>query len=243
MWGSLNVPFDVDFEEHPGYEPRFTRIPLILSQATFAVNVIWAGPNRVLRSVLAEFIGVHRAKHIDVVPIDAEISTDWNQFEVVWKNDTALEHDKASSIQEARTFISDTDNDTPLLVIFVGDGVSDLTPYENMTFFFSCRGLRSEEYSKNKTSPTSFSRLLKTSNEASRITVDGRSEKETGIPKFYNPRLAFFQPHPHEPHNFHCRANFRGRISNTSSVPTLNCIFETAMAKDIPDVRRGESLL
>ena len=222
MWGSLNVPFDVDFEEHPGYEPRFTRIPLILSQATFAVNVIWAGPNRVLRSVLAEFIGVHRAKHIDVVPIDAEISTDWNQFEVVWKNDTALEHDKASSIQEARTLISDT---------------------ENMTFFFSCRGLRSEEYSKNKTSPTSFSRLLKTSNEASRITVDGRSEKETGIPKFYNPRLAFFQPHPHEPHNFYCRVNFRGRISNTSSVPTLNCIFETAMAKDIPDVRRGESLL
>jgi hypothetical protein len=52
------------------------------------------------RRVLDEFVR-EQARHIYIIANDAYISEDGSEWKVVWKDNTALERDKASSIQEA----------------------------------------------------------------------------------------------------------------------------------------------
>jgi 2-hydroxy-3-keto-5-methylthiopentenyl-1-phosphate phosphatase len=124
MWGSLNVRFDDGFREFHDFCIK-RRIPF---------NVISAGLKPVLRRVLDEFLG-EEAKHIDIVANDALISADGKEWKVVWKDDTALGHDKAASIQEARAQASDSESDDqPPMIVFIGDGVSDLPAAREGTF-------------------------------------------------------------------------------------------------------------
>jgi 2-hydroxy-3-keto-5-methylthiopentenyl-1-phosphate phosphatase len=129
MWGSLNVPFDDGFvvmKERLEMDPDFREFHDFCIKRKIPFNVISAGLKPVLRRVLDEFLG-DEAKHIDIVANDAEISADGSEWKVVWKDDTALGHGKAASIQEARAQASDSDSDDqPPLIIFIGDGVSDL---------------------------------------------------------------------------------------------------------------------
>src|SRR5579862_6012345 len=129
MWGSLNVPFDDGFEvmkQRLEMDPDFQEFHEFCLKRKIPFNVISAGLKPVLRRVLDEFVG-DQAHHIDIVANDAEISEDGSEWKVVWKDDTALGHDKAASIQEARAQATeDSDDEQPPLIIFIGDGVSDL---------------------------------------------------------------------------------------------------------------------
>ena len=56
-------------------------------------NVISAGIKPVLRRVLDEFVG-EQTRYIDIIANEANISEDGNEWNVVWKDDTVLGHDK-----------------------------------------------------------------------------------------------------------------------------------------------------
>jgi 2,3-diketo-5-methylthio-1-phosphopentane phosphatase len=193
MWGSLNVPFEDGFEvmkERLEMDPDFEEFHKFCIKRHIPFNVISAGLKPVLRRLLDEFIGEPAARHIDIVANDAKISEDGSEWKVVWKDDTDLGHDKAASIQEARAQASDNDDDQPPLIIFIGDGVSDLPAARECDVLFARRGLRLEEYCvEHKISYIPFDTFKDIHSEVSRITKDDRkSKKETGIPKFYNPR-------------------------------------------------------
>jgi HAD superfamily phosphoserine phosphatase-like hydrolase len=137
MWGSLNVPFDDGFEvmkERLEMDPDFREFHDFCIKRHIPFNVISAGLKPVLRRVLDEFLG-EEAKHIDIVANDALISADGTEWKVVWKDDTALGHDKAASIQEVRAQASNSESDEqPPMIIFIGDGVSDLPAAREGTF-------------------------------------------------------------------------------------------------------------
>ena len=142
MWGSLNVPFDDGFEvmkETMAMDPDFQEFHRFCLKRCIPFNVISAGLKPVLRRVLDEFIGEHQAKHIDIVANDVEISEDGSEWKVVWKDDTDLGHDKAASIQEARALVWDVDDDQSPLIIFIGDGVSDLPAARECDVLFARR--------------------------------------------------------------------------------------------------------
>jgi len=192
MWGSLNVPFDDGFEVMKArldIDPDFEEFHEFCLKRRIPFNVISAGLKPVLRRVLDEFIG-EQAQHIDIVANDAHISEDGSEWKVVWKDDTALGHDKAASIQEARAQASEVDDDQPPLIIFIGDGVSDLPAARECDVLFARRGLRLEEYCiEHNISYIPFDTFKDIQHEVARITKDDRkTKKETGIPKFYNPR-------------------------------------------------------
>lgn len=196
MWGSLNVPFDDGFvvmKDTMEMDPDFQEFHRYCLKRHIPFNVISAGLKPVLHRVLAEFIGEHQAKHIDIVANDADISADGSDWKVLWKDDTALGHDKAASIQEARALASDADEEAPPMIIFIGDGVSDLPAARECDVLFARRGLRLEEYCKeHNISYIPFDTFKDIQREVSRIVKDDkRSNKETGIPKFYNPRFVF----------------------------------------------------
>ena len=185
MWGSLNVPFDDGFEvmkERLQMDPDFQDFHGFCVEHHIPFNIISAGLKPVLRRVLDEFVG-EQARHIDIVANDAHISDDGSEWKVVWKDDTALGHDKAASIQEARAQASDSDDNQPPMIIFIGDGVSDLPAARECDVLFARRGLRLEEYCiEHNISHIPFDTFKDIEREVASIIKDNRkAKKETNI--------------------------------------------------------------
>jgi 2,3-diketo-5-methylthio-1-phosphopentane phosphatase len=196
MWGSLNVPFDDGFEvmkERLEMDPDFQEFHDFCIARKIPFNVISAGLKPVLRRVLDEFVG-DQARHIDIVANDAEISADGSEWKVLWKDNTDLGHDKAASIQEARLQASEVDDEQPPLIIFIGDGVSDLPAARECDVLFARRGLRLEEYCiEHDIKYIPFDTFKDIQREVAHIVSDDqKAKKETGMPKFYNPRFVSF---------------------------------------------------
>jgi 2,3-diketo-5-methylthio-1-phosphopentane phosphatase len=234
MWGSLKVSFDDGFEvmkERLQMDPGFQEFHDFCIKRRIPFNIISAGVKPVLRRVLDEFVG-EQARHIDIIANDAHISEDGSEWKVVWKDDTALGHDKAASIQHARGQASDTDGDQPPMIIFIGDGVTDLPAARECDVLLARRGLRLEEYCiEHNIAHIPFDTFRDIQAEVARIVKDGRkSTKETDIPKFRNPRL----DHNHLLHSDLRRANFWRRISSQKGIPSLKSLFVLRSSKIFP---------
>ncbi|KAK9468123.1 2,3-diketo-5-methylthio-1-phosphopentane phosphatase [Lipomyces arxii] len=152
MWGSLNVKFDKSMEamnEHLEIDPDFAEFHEFCVRESIPFNVISAGLKPVLRGVLNQFLGHQTAKRIDIISNDAEISEDGSQWKVLWRHDSKLGHDKSLSIKECRSQLrKHLPGGKSPLIIFCGDGVSDLPAAREADVLFARAGLRLEEYCK-----------------------------------------------------------------------------------------------
>ncbi|ODQ73893.1 hypothetical protein LIPSTDRAFT_45489, partial [Lipomyces starkeyi NRRL Y-11557] len=150
MWGSLNVPFDEsmkEMKEHLVIDPDFADFHDFCIREGVAFNVISAGLEPVLRGVLNEFLGHQVSERIDIISNAAEISADGSEWKPIWRHDSQLGHDKSLSVKECRAHLRKQlpGNRNPL-IIFVGDGVSDLPAAREADVLFARAGLRLEEY-------------------------------------------------------------------------------------------------
>ncbi|KAK7204130.1 2,3-diketo-5-methylthio-1-phosphopentane phosphatase [Myxozyma melibiosi] len=150
MWGSLDVPFDKSIEamkEKLEIDPDFADFHDLCIREGVPFNVISAGLKPVLRGVLDEF--VPGSDRIDIISNDAVISDDGSDWKVVWRHDSPLGHDKSQSIKERRShYRKHLPANTNPLIIFIGDGVSDLPAAREADVLFARAGLRLEEYCK-----------------------------------------------------------------------------------------------
>ncbi|TKA70846.1 hypothetical protein B0A49_07040 [Cryomyces minteri] len=130
MWGSLDVPFEDGFEAMTTaleIDPAFQTFHRFCLNNKIPFNVISAGLKPVLRRVLDHFLGEAASAHIDIVANEADISTDGSSWKPVWRHDTELGHDKALSINEYKESAKlESDDGTIPMIVFIGDGVSDL---------------------------------------------------------------------------------------------------------------------
>ncbi len=100
-------------------------------------------------AAMARSLLSNQSSHIDIVANDAEIKPDGSQWKPIWRHETELGHDKALSIQEARKEAElRCEDGTVPLIVFIGDGVSDLPAAREADVLFARRGLRLEEYCK-----------------------------------------------------------------------------------------------
>lgn len=139
---------------------------------------------------------VLQSKHIDIIANDAKISADGSAWTPIWRHDTPLGHDKAASIQEYRTIASSESEDGSCpLVVFVGDGVSDLAAAREADVLFARRGLRLEEYcQENKIPHIPFDTFKDIQNEIVKILKeDSKKTQAKGKPVQYNPRANFWR--------------------------------------------------
>ncbi|KAK3378093.1 putative 2,3-diketo-5-methylthio-1-phosphopentane phosphatase [Podospora didyma] len=150
MWGSLNVPFDDGFEimeEALGMDVDFRVFHEFCQQNSIPSNVISAGLKPVLRRVLHSFLGEEASSHINIVANDAEILEDGSRWKPIWRYESELGYDKAISMQEGRREAElECEDGTILLVVFIGDGVSDLAAALKADVLFARRGLCLEAY-------------------------------------------------------------------------------------------------
>lgn len=153
LYASLDVPFDNGFEVMKTaleIDPDFQDFHEFCVNNNIPFNVISAGLKPVLRRVLDHFLGENMSKHIDIVANDAKITTTEEggaTWEAVWRHDTDLGHDKAQSINEYKDAArQESENGTVPMIVFIGDGVSDLPAAREADVLFARRGLRLEEY-------------------------------------------------------------------------------------------------
>jgi 2,3-diketo-5-methylthio-1-phosphopentane phosphatase len=208
MWGSLNVPFDDGFEvmeKTLEIDPDFQTFHRYCIDNDIPFNVISAGLKPVLRRVLDAFLGEEQSAHVDIVANDAKIAEDGSEWKPIWRHDNELGHDKALSVQEARKEAElKCEDDTIPLIVFIGDGVSDLPAAREADVLFARRGLRLEEYCIEHSIPhIPFDTFADIQREIERIHKE--DEERTGgkgLPLRFNPR-----------------ANLWRRVSSKTAVP------------------------
>ncbi|EWC46616.1 hypothetical protein DRE_04103 [Drechslerella stenobrocha 248] len=216
MWASLNVPFDDGFkvmEEKLEIDPAFNEFHQFCIANEVPFNVISAGLKPILRKVLDVFLGEKQSSHIDIVANDAHISHDGSKWTPIWRHDNELGHDKAASIQEYKAIASSESEDGSIpLIVFVGDGVSDLPAAREADVLFARRGLRLEEYCvENNIAYIPFDTFADIQKELVRMIEEDRSStNDADKPAQYNPRV-----------------NFWRRASSKKAVPTLSSIQQT----------------
>ncbi|KAK9447245.1 HAD-like domain-containing protein [Limtongia smithiae] len=157
MWGSLNVPLEQSMKaakEHLVIDPDFEEFHDFCIREGISFNVISAGIKPVLRSVLDAFLGRKNSQRIEIISNDAEISDDGSEWKVIWRHDNELGHDKSVSIKECRNQLrKHLPGSKSPLIIFVGDGVSDLPAAREADVLFARAGLRLEEYCEEHSIP------------------------------------------------------------------------------------------
>lgn len=131
--------------------------------------------------------------------------TDGSEWKPVWRHDTELGHDKALSITEYRDQAKlASDDGTIPLIVFIGDGVSDLPAAKEADVLFARRGLRLEEYCiEKKIAYIGFNTFADIQKEVSQIMIEDQ-QKTGGLGK---------------PARFNPRANMWRRISSKNAVP------------------------
>lgn len=209
MWGSLRVPFEDGFaimEKSLEIDPDFQKFHRFCIDNNIPFNVISAGLKPVLRRVLDKFLGEEESKRIQIVANEAEISEDGSQWKPVWRHDTELGHDKALSITEAREHAQlECEDGTIPLIVFIGDGVSDLPAARQADVLFARRGLRLEEYCLEHRIPyIPFDTFADIQKEVQKIAEEDQLKTGgAGKPVRFNPR-----------------ANLWRRVSSKNAVPS-----------------------
>jgi len=194
MWGSLRVPFEDGFaimEKTLEIDPDFQKFHRFCIDNNIPFNVISAGLKPVLRKVLDKFLGEEESNRIQIVANEAEISEDGSQWKPVWRHDTELGHDKALSITEARELAKlECEDGTIPLIVFIGDGVSDLPAARQADVLFARRGLRLEEYCvEHKIPYIPFDTFADIQKEVEKIAEEDQLKTGgAGKPARFNPR-------------------------------------------------------
>lgn len=210
MWGSLNVSFDDGFSimrSKLDIDVDFQKFHKYCIENDIPFNVISAGLKPVLRRVLDTFLGEEASSHIAIVANDADIAADGSAWKPIWRHDNELGHDKAISMTEARQQATmECEDGTIPLIVFIGDGVSDLPAAREADVLFARRGLRLEEYCiENSISYIPYDTFADIQREIQKLKEE--DEKATGgkgMPVRFNPR-----------------ANMWRRVSSKTAVPRL----------------------
>ncbi|KIV99984.1 uncharacterized protein PV09_08342 [Verruconis gallopava] len=195
MWGSLNVPFDDGFEvmkKELEIDQDFRTFHEFCLNNDIPFNVISAGLKPVLRRVLDHFLGEEQSANIDIVANDAVIPADGaGGWTPVWLHDTELGHDKKRSISEARAREQlACENGTVPLIVFIGDGVSDLPAAREADVLFARKGLKLEEHCVRHAIP--YYPFESFADVQARIMAIAKADEDAtkgrGLPATFNPR-------------------------------------------------------
>ncbi|RMY32171.1 hypothetical protein D0866_06787, partial [Hortaea werneckii] len=194
LWGSLDIPFDdglKSISENMELDKDFKAFHDFCLNNKIPFNIISAGLKPILKRVLDDFIGEEAASNIDIVANDAEIDPEGHAWKPIWKHQTPTGHDKDVSITEYKEALKlESEDGTVPMIIFIGDGVSDLAAAKHADTLFARRGLALEEYCLQHRIPyypyDTFADIQKEIINIAKI--DDRKTKGEGLPSNFNPR-------------------------------------------------------
>ena len=132
-----------------------------------------------------------QSSRINIVANDADIRTDGAPWKPIWLHETELGLDKALSVNQGRAGAANlcVEGEIPL-IIFIGDGVSDLTAAREADILFARKGLKLEEYCKlNQIPYTPFETFADIKKDVQGIIKEDLEKTGgAGVPARFNPR-------------------------------------------------------
>ncbi|KAM0721537.1 hypothetical protein Q7P37_002462 [Cladosporium fusiforme] len=210
LWGSLDLPFEQGLKaikEHLTLDEDFKAFHDFCLYNNIPFNVISAGLKPILRRVLDHFIGEESSAAIDIIANDATIDAEGHEWKPQWRHDHESGHDKALSINEYKDAAKiESEDGTIPMVVFIGDGVSDLAAAGQADLLFARRGLALEAHCIEKNIKyLPYDSFADVQRELIRIAqIDEKKTKGQGLPVNFNPR-----------------ANMWRRISSKNAVPVI----------------------
>lgn len=148
MWNSLNVTLDRGLDtlkKKLTIDKDFVPFLDYVTSHHIPFAVISAGLKPLLRGALNEFLGPEESAKINIISNNALISKDGKDWKPLWLHDCELGHDKAKSIKDFKAKCLSSAGKVPL-IIFIGDGVSDLAAASQADVLFARKGLKLEEF-------------------------------------------------------------------------------------------------
>lgn len=194
MYASLNVPFEDGFEvldQKLNFDPDFERFHQFCVENGIPFNVISAGLKPILRRILDNFLGESASSQIEIVANDAAISADGAKWDPIWRHEGDLGHDKSLSMTEARKQAElQCEDGTIPLIVFIGDGVSDLPAARHADVLFARQGLKLESYCiENNIDHIPYNSFADIQSNLQRlIKEDAEKTGGLGTPARFNPR-------------------------------------------------------
>ena len=112
---------------------------------------------------------------------------DGSYWKPIWRHECDFGHDKGLSIAEHRDSAS-ADSGVPLIV-FIGDGISDLPAARHADVLFARKGLYLERYClENKIAYIPFDSFSEIQTELQQISLDDHEKTGgVGLPVLFNP--------------------------------------------------------
>ncbi|KAJ3363280.1 hypothetical protein GGF32_004547 [Allomyces javanicus] len=156
MWSTVKMTKDeaVAALEVIGIDPHFADVMTWCAAHSAPVVVLSSGLDFLVRGMLAKYLG-DRVRDLHIVTNYGHIDPVTHQWSIEYHDDTNHGHDKAASI---RALLALHDDTAPRpLVVFAGDGVSDISCARECDVLFAKRGKDLEAYcQKNAIPHTAF---------------------------------------------------------------------------------------
>ncbi|ODQ64207.1 hypothetical protein NADFUDRAFT_6343, partial [Nadsonia fulvescens var. elongata DSM 6958] len=156
MYDSLNVSFSTAMSTltQPGslvLDRGFAQFVDFVNARDIPLTVVSAGLAPVLRGVLDHFLQTATLDQINILSNDVNHihrENDVVLWDPVWRHpESPLGHDKARTLIEERSRLTQLDMaDRPPLIVFIGDGISDLAAASQADILFARKGLALENY-------------------------------------------------------------------------------------------------
>ncbi|KAL1922519.1 uncharacterized protein VTP21DRAFT_10058 [Calcarisporiella thermophila] len=154
MWDSVTLTWEEADELYKEIEadPDFSNFYHMCERTKIPLTVVSSGLRPIIDMFMHRFLG-EAAKSMDIISNHAKIGD--RKWQIIWNDDSEYGNDKSIPIKKVRESLG---NDA--VIIFVGDGISDVSAAKSADILFARHGLDLEKWCKRERVPfRGFSRF------------------------------------------------------------------------------------
>ncbi|OUM66140.1 hypothetical protein PIROE2DRAFT_41055 [Piromyces sp. E2] len=135
MWDSVNLPWDQAKEliKDAQIDPYFKVFQKHCNEHNIPIAILSSGLIKLIHEVLNKYLTEEELEKIQIFANDHTIAPN-GHWKIIYRDDSELGHDKGRTIQE----VKNKDND--LKIIFIGDGLSDISVSKHADYLFAKKG-------------------------------------------------------------------------------------------------------
>jgi 2,3-diketo-5-methylthio-1-phosphopentane phosphatase len=140
-WGHVNLTYEEGLEllKPVKLDPAFKRVYAYLDSEQIPFTILSCGLDNVIRDYLARTLGEKEAAQVKILANYCKVED--RNWIVTYRDDSPHSHDKAVAIKEARAeFKNESSSQKEQVIIFCGDGISDLSAAREADVLFARRG-------------------------------------------------------------------------------------------------------
>ncbi|KAG0041822.1 hypothetical protein BGZ83_001270 [Gryganskiella cystojenkinii] len=149
-WGHVNVTYDEGLAllKPCELDPAFKKVFAYLNQHQIPFTILSCGLDIVIRDYLSWTLGKEEAANVEILANYCKVED--KNWIVTYRDTSPHSHDKSVAIKEARAQKKEGEDQ---IIVFCGDGISDLSAAREADVLFARRGKNLEKYCRTHKIP------------------------------------------------------------------------------------------